>query len=127
MRPRTIRLPLLLLCAALALGKGETMASATEEVTLSGIKALVAKQVELIVAGKLDELKATFTDRVKDRVTMERVTKAQAQLKSLTIDDLVASVQPTGQDLKVKMKNGRTLTTFVNVGGVWKADTVWFR
>jgi hypothetical protein len=57
------------------------------------------------------------------------VKAAQKQLASMTLDDLVASVAPgSGKDsLKIKMKNGRTLTTLVKVDGQWLADTIWFK
>jgi len=110
----------------IGIGKGGNMADA-DEANLMVAKKLVSNQLELIKAGKVEELKATFSDRVKDRVTADGVTKAQGQLKTMTIDDLVASVQLTADGMKVKMKNGRTLTTFVAAGTDWKADTLWFR
>lgn len=50
---------------------------------------------------------------------------------SVTLEDLVAKVEksefegrPTAE---ITMKNGRTLTTLVLLGGRWLADTLWFR
>ena len=49
----------------------------------------------------------------------------------MTIDDLFASMQEGEWEgkktAKVKMKNGRTLTTLILTDGKWLADTVWFR
>jgi hypothetical protein len=39
----------------------------------------------------------------------------------------VASATGTKTEIKIKMKNGRTLTTLVNVDGKWLADTLWFK
>ena len=92
---------------------------------LGDARAFIGKQVELIKAGDVNGVKAGFTDRLKDRVTAERVQKAKAEVAKVTLDDLVAGVEDKGDSVKVKMKNGRTLTTLVKVGGAWKADTIW--
>ena len=40
----------------------------------------------------------------------------------------IATTAHKGQlTAKIKMKNGRTLTTFVLVDGEWQADTLWFK
>jgi hypothetical protein len=94
---------------------------------LADAKAFIGKQVELIKKGDVDGLKAGFTKRQQDKITEANVKKAQKEVGSMTIDDLVASVAPSGKDLKIKMKNNRTLTTLVKVDGKWLADTVWFK
>ena len=48
-----------------------------------------------------------------------------------TLDDLVGAVE-MGEDegkqtARIKMKNGRTLTTLILTDGKWLADTVWFK
>lgn len=91
-------------------------------------KAVIAAQVELIKKADVAGLKAGFTKRLQDKITEANVKKAQGQLGTMTIDDLVASAAPAGKDaLKIKMKNGRTLTTLVKVDGKWLADTIWFK
>ena len=94
---------------------------------LADTKALIGRQLEQIKKGDVAGLKAGFTDRVKDKVTAEKVKKAAPDLEEATVDDLVASVAAADGGLKIKMKSGRTLTTLVKVDGKWKADTIWFK
>jgi hypothetical protein len=94
---------------------------------LAEARAFIATQVGQIQAGDVAGLKAGFTDRLKDRITAEAVARARKEAGRYTLADLVHAVQPSGADLKIKMKNGRTLTTLVKVKGAWKADTIWFR
>lgn len=94
---------------------------------LAEAKAFITKQVELIKKGDAAGLKAGFTKRLQDKITDANVKKAQAEVDKMTIDDLVASVAAGKDSLKIKMKNGRTLTTLVKTDGAWLADTVWFK
>lgn len=95
------------------------------------VKAAIATQFDLLKAGDVEKLKAHFTDRQKERITKEAVEKGQANAAKMTIDDLVAAVDVKGEGgqktAKIKMKNGRTLTTLVFTDGKWLADTVWFK
>jgi hypothetical protein len=94
-------------------------------------KAEIGRQFELLKKGDLQKLKARFTDRQKERVTAEKVKKAQADIQNYTIDDLVASTiegeYQGKRTIKIKMKNGRTLTTLIQEGSEWYSDTIWFR
>jgi hypothetical protein len=112
------------LAIAVALVFAPALASADD---LADAKAFIAKQVEQIKASDVDGLKAGFTQRLQDRITADAVKKAQKQAASITLDELVAKVEPAKDSLKIKMKNGRTLTTLVKVDGKWLADTVWFK
>jgi hypothetical protein len=95
---------------------------------LADAKAVISAQREKLLAGDVDGLKAGFTDRQKDKIDAAMVKKAQGQLGKTTVDELVAKVEPTSDGgLKVKMANGRTLTTLLKVSGAWKADTLWFK
>jgi hypothetical protein len=94
---------------------------------LGDARAFIAKQVELIKKGDAAGLKAGFTRRLQDKITDANVKKAQAQVDKITLDELVGSVTPGKDSLKIKMKSGRTLTTLVKVDGAWLADTVWFK
>jgi hypothetical protein len=94
---------------------------------LADAKAFITKQVELIKKGDVAGLKAGVTKRLQDKITDANVKKAQGQVDKMTIDDLVASVAAGKDSLKIKMKNGRTLTTLVKTDGAWLADTVWFK
>ena len=94
---------------------------------LADARAFIGKQVEQIKKGDVASLKAGFTKRLQEKITEANVKKAQKELGTMTLDDLVASVAPTKDSLKVKMKNGRSLTTLVKVDGKWLADTVWFK
>ncbi len=94
---------------------------------LADARTFIGKQAELIKKGDVAGLKAGFTKRLQDKITDENVKKGQKQIGTMTLDDLVASVAGSGDSLKIKMKNGRTLTTLVKVDGKWAADTVWFK
>lgn len=94
---------------------------------LADAKTFIAAQVELLKKADVAGLKAGFTKRQQDKITEANVKKGQAALGKMTIDDLVASVAAGKDSLKIKMKNGRTLTTLLKVDGTWLADTVWFK
>jgi hypothetical protein len=96
---------------------------------LADARAVIAKQVDALKQGNEATVRKHFTPRLRDRITAEAITAAQKQLAGMTIDDLVASAAPgSGKDsIKIKMKNGRTLTTLVKVDGQWLADTIWFK
>jgi len=99
--------------------------------SLADPKGSIAYQFDLIKAGDVDKLKACLTPRVRDGVTKEVVDKAKADSAQYTVDDLYASAEMGEADgkktAKVKMKNGRTLTTLVETDGKWLADTIWFK
>lgn len=92
---------------------------------------MIGSQLALLLAGDVDKLKACFTDRQKERITADSVAKGKASAGSMTLEDLVAEVEMGEYEgkktAKVKMKNGRTLTTLVLTEGKWLADTVWFQ
>jgi hypothetical protein len=94
---------------------------------LADAKTFITKQVALIKKGDATALKAGFTRRLQAKVTETNVKKAQGAIAKMTIDELVASVIPGKDSLKIKMKNGRSLTTLVKVDGAWLADTIWFK
>lgn len=95
------------------------------------VKQAISAQFELLKAGDVEKLKAHFTERQKERITKEAVEKGKANAEKMTLDDLVASVDLGTFDgkktAKIKMKNGRTLTTLIQTDGKWLADTVWFK
>ncbi len=91
----------------------------------------IERQIGLLKAEKTADLQSCFTERLRDRITDEAVSAGKAEVEKYAIDDLFASVE-TGEregrkTAKIKMKNGRTLTTLVLVDGRWLADTIWFR
>ncbi len=110
-----------------------TAANTASAVTgsLSDPKSSIAHQFELVKAGDVDKLKACLTPRVRDGVTKEVVDKAKVDAANYTLDDLYASAEMGEADgkktAKVKMKNGRTLTTLIETDGKWLADTLWFK
>lgn len=99
--------------------------------SLADPKSSIAYQFELVKAGDLDKLKACLTPRLRDGLTQEALDKAKASAAAYTIDDLYDSAEMGEADgkktAKVKMKNGRTLTTLVETDGKWLADTIWFK
>jgi hypothetical protein len=115
---RFIAIPLLLI------GLFVTPAVAND---LSTAKSVISKQIALIKKGDVAKLKKGFTARLQPRINSAMVKKAQGQIGEMTIDDLVAATSGHGDSIKIKMKNGRTLTTLVKVDGVWLADTLWFK
>ncbi|HEX7316165.1 MAG TPA: hypothetical protein VF297_19820 [Pyrinomonadaceae bacterium] len=68
---------------------------------------------------------------MRDGITKEVVEKAKGDAAKYTLDDLYASAEMGEADgkktAKVKMKNGRTLTTLIETNGQWLADTIWFK
>ena len=100
------------------------MASADDT---SDAKAFITKQVEQIKKGDVAGLKAGFTPRLQDKITDANVKKGADQVGKMSIDELVSSVISSKDQMKIKMKNGRTLTTLVKTDGKWFADTVWFK
>ena len=94
---------------------------------LAAAQAFIGKQTELIKQGDVAGLKAGLTPRHHDKVTDAVVKSAQEEVSKLTVEELVAAVEPGKDSLKIKMKNGRALTTLVKVDGSWLADTVWFK
>lgn len=121
-----MRSPILRLLALVFLVLGAIAAPAFAD-DLAAAKSVIAGQVELIKKADVAGLKAGFTKRQQDKITEAHVTAAQKELGKLTIDDLVASVEPGKDSLKIKMKGGRTLTTLLKVDGKWLADTIWFK
>jgi hypothetical protein len=106
-------------------------APATKAGSLADPKSSIAYQFELVKAGDVDKLKSCLTPRVRDGVTKEVLDKAKGQAAAYTMDDLYASAEMGEADgkktAKVKMKNGRTLTTLIETDGQWLADTIWFK
>lgn len=95
---------------------------------LATARTFIAKQVEQIKAGDVAALKAGFSKRQQPRVTADNVKKAAAQVAKLTLEELVASAAPEDKGtIKIKMKNGRSLTTLIQEDGHWVADTIWYR
>lgn len=120
---------LLAACGGAATNSGS--ATSPGSGSLSDPKSSIAYQFELVKAGDTDKLKACLTPRLRDGVTPEVMAKAKTQAANYTIDDLYASAEMGEADgkktAKVKMKNGRTLTTLVETDGQWLADTIWFK
>lgn len=109
----------------------DTSSSSTADGSLSDPKGSIAYQLDLIKAGDLDKLKTCLTPRVRDGLTQEILDKAKADAEKYPIEELYDSAEMGEADgnktAKVKMKNGRTLTTLVETDGKWLADTIWFK
>ena len=103
----------------------------SDEALKKSPKDSIAYQFGLLKEGNVSQLRECFTDRIKERITDEAVEKGKSQASSYSLDDLVASVEmgeaEGHQTAKIMMKNGRTLTTLVQVDNKWLADTVWFK
>ena len=98
---------------------------------LATSRKVMQAQIALINLGNADGLKTFFTKRLQDAITKEAVVAAQSEVKKYTVEELVYSLTISEFDgkqiAKIKMKNGRTLTTLVKNNGRWEADTLWFR
>ena len=124
---RAAMLTILAFVAAIII-QGESMANGQDDQSMTTAKAVIGKQVEKIKAADVEGLRVLFTERAQGRINEASVKKAADLIKDMSIDDLVGGVQaPDPNAIKIKMKNGRTLTTLLKVDGAWKADTVWFR
>jgi hypothetical protein len=123
MTKTALRILALSLCL---LGLVATPAAADD---LADAKAVIGKQVDALKQGNEATVRKLFTERLRERITADAIKAAQKQLGNMTLDDLVASAAPGSakDSLKIKMKNGRTLTTLVKVDRQWLADTIWFK
>lgn len=69
--------------------------------------------------------------RQRERITKEAVEKGKKDAAKYTLADLVASVEmgeyQGKKTAKIKMKNGRSLTTLIQTDGKWLSDTIWFK
>ena len=110
---------------------GAKSGSMSSSDALQDPKSSIAYQLEQVKAGDVDKLRECMTARVRDSVTKEGVEKAKSNAGNYAIDDLYASAEMGETDgkktAKVKMKNGRTLTTLIQTDGKWLSDTVWFK
>jgi len=86
-------------------------------------------QLRLIQMGRVNELRACFTERLRSEITEQILDKAQTDTDKFSFSKLVHRVVPSsdGKQAKIQMKNGSTLTTLISVDGQWLADTIWFR
>ena len=92
----------------------------------------IARQLKLLKQGDVEGLKACFTEDVRGRITNAAVKTGQENAKEVSMEDLVGEVIEgeglgASKTAKIKMKNGRTLTTLVLTDGEWLAETVWFK
>jgi hypothetical protein len=104
-----------------------TVAAGADEASAT---ALIAQQKQLIHEGKVEELRAGFTERLRARITPEAVARGLKETDASTLAQLAAKVEiAVVGDLtvaKIRMENGRKLTTLVWTDGRWLADTIWF-
>lgn len=91
-------------------------------------KKTIQSQYEGIKSGApLEAMKSCFTARQKDKITAEMLASAKTEIAKMSFEEIYASEEANGDSVKVKMKNGRSLTTLVKDGSTWKADTLWFK
>ena len=123
-------------CGAVSKATGDTTASssnsaASDEALKKSPKDSIAYQFGLLKEGNVSQLRECFTERLRERITDEAVEKGKSQASNYSLDDLVASVElgeaDGHQTARIMMKNGRTLTTLIQVDNKWLADTVWFK
>ena len=124
-------LAILILSAALLIGCQKSGETTSTTDALKDPKSSISYQLEALKAGDFDKLKSCFTDRMRDRVVKEDVEKAKETASKMTLDDLYASAEMGEYEgkktAKIKMKNGRTLTTLVETDGKWLSDTIWYK
>jgi hypothetical protein len=119
------RIGLIVLMVFTLIGSGYS----EDAITIS--KNTLKTQIELMKKGDLENLKACFTERVRDVITLESMKSGLEGVTKYTLDDLVSKVVEGdyngNRTIKIKMKNGRTLTTLVLIDGKWFSDRVWFK
>lgn len=95
----------------------------------SAARRTIQSQYEAIkVKLPADVFRVCFTDRQKHKITDEMLARAREEIAKMSFDEVFASEVPEGDAaVKVMMQNGRTLTTVVKEGDMWKADTLWFK
>ncbi|MGC4043664.1 MAG: hypothetical protein QM758_07640 [Armatimonas sp.] len=117
--------------ASPAARSGGAPGAATAGGYMSQPKSSFTYQLKLLKEGDTEKLKGCFTDRVRDNITQEMVDKAKGKAGEAPVEELYASEEPGEADgnktVKVKMKNGRTLTTLIQTNGRWLSDTIWFK
>ena len=91
----------------------------------------ITLQLQYIRNLDVESMKPYFTERIRKLITTDLLKQAKQQAASAKPEELVHSIQieDSGDQIqaKIKMKNGRTLTTLIPVNGKWEADTVWFK
>lgn len=129
--------------AAAKLSKLEQLVAAGDGVTRADVKqladevtaqasgtprAVMAEQFALLMGGKVGDLKAHFTDRVRDKVTPQAVSFGRKLYRDEPFPELAARFEtdPATGACVVRTTAGRELTRLVKVNGKWKADVVWF-
>ncbi|HAH48665.1 hypothetical protein [Gimesia sp.] len=92
---------------------------------------IIEKQLQFIREGDVAAMQPYFTERVRKLITKEALEQAKKQAETASLEELVHEIEIQEVDgvlqAKIKMKNGRTLTTLVPVQGKWEADTIWFK
>ncbi|MEM9695675.1 MAG: hypothetical protein AAGA56_24240, partial [Myxococcota bacterium] len=103
----------------------EEGADAGDASDLKSPKGSIARQIELLKEGNHVELATWFTAQQRPKITKKVVEDAQGQASMMKVDNLIESVEmgehKNKKTAKVKMKNGRTLTTLVQEGDRWLA------
>jgi len=114
---------------------GETNLTTTQKKELATqltkkSREMIALQLQYIQNLDVKSMQPFFTERIRTLITIELLKKAKQQAASARVEELVHSIQIEGSgdqiQAKIKMKNGRSLTTLVPVNGKWEADTIWF-
>ncbi|MFK7779028.1 MAG: hypothetical protein QM501_13065 [Gimesia sp.] len=92
---------------------------------------IISLQLQYIQNLDVKSMQPYFTKRLRARITTDSLEKAKQLATTATAEELVHSIQieESGDQIqaKIKMKNGRTLTTLIPVNGKWEADTIWFK
>ena len=85
-------------------------------------------QIGLVRSAATEHLRPHFTERLRNKFSDDDVVGAAKDLGEYDVDDLIGTIEMEDADrAKIKMANGRTLTTLVRRNGRWLADTIWFR
>lgn len=91
-------------------------------------RAAMVAQIGLVRSAATEHLRPHFTERLRNKFSDDDVVGAAKDLGEYDVDDLIGTIEMEDADrAKIKMANGRTLTTLVRRNGRWLADTIWFR
>jgi len=93
-------------------------------------EATVARQLALIDAGKLDELRATFVPELRDRVTADVLARCQVRIHQVPVrpDWEMAEDDTDERGARVRRVSmfGKAMTGFHwQPDGSWLADAIW--
>jgi hypothetical protein len=96
----------------------------------TGAEQTVALQIQLIDRGRIDELRATFTEDIRSRVTDEVVEACRVRIHQIAVrpdwEMAEEAVDDRGRSVRRVSMFGKSVTGFhEEANGRWLADAIW--